>query len=156
MSKWKNRPDGRTVRRQKILAPQWAWLSIEALESPAYRALSLSGHRVLARIQIEHAHHAGKENGKLPVTFRDFHKFEITPTLSRQLFGRWRRSVSFVSRRKASLAVTRNIKSRICSPSLTWRPTMDRRHLRMIGDGTKQPTRQKLRLELLVRSTTKP
>lgn len=79
MSKWKNRPDGRTVRRQKILAPQWAWLSIEALELPAYRALSLSGHRVLARIQIEHAHHAGKENGKLPVTFRDFHKFGIHP-----------------------------------------------------------------------------
>jgi hypothetical protein len=79
MSKWKNRPDGRTVRRQKIPAPQWAWLSIEALESPAYRALSLSGHRVLARIQIEHAHHAGKENGKLPVTFRDFHKFGIHP-----------------------------------------------------------------------------
>jgi len=79
MSTWKIRPDGRTVRRQKIAARQWAWLSIEALESPAYRALSLSGHRILARIQIEHAHHAGKENGKLPVTFRDFHKFGIHP-----------------------------------------------------------------------------
>jgi hypothetical protein len=77
MSKWKVRPNG--VRRQKITARQWAWLSIEALESPAYRALSLSGHRVLARIQIEHAHHGGAANGKLPVTFRNFHEFGIHP-----------------------------------------------------------------------------
>jgi hypothetical protein len=79
MSKWKNRFDGRTVRRQKIPAPQWAWLSIEALESPAYRALSLSGLRILTRIQIEHAHHGGTANGKLPVTFRNFHEFGIHP-----------------------------------------------------------------------------
>lgn len=79
MRTWKNRPDGRTVRRQKIEAKQWAWLSIEALELPAYRALSLSGHRILARIQIEHAHHGGTSNGKLPVTFRDFHAYGIHP-----------------------------------------------------------------------------
>jgi hypothetical protein len=77
MSNWKIRPDGRTVRRQRITARQWMWLSIEAVESPAYRALSLSGHRVLARIQIEHAHHGGAANGKLPVTFRNFHEFGI-------------------------------------------------------------------------------
>jgi hypothetical protein len=49
----------------------------EMLESPAYRALSLSGHRIWARIQIEHAHHGGKENGKLPVTYRDFNEFGV-------------------------------------------------------------------------------
>ena len=75
MGKWKNK-DGKTVRRNQI-ASQFAWLSIEAMESPAYRALSLSGHRVLARVQIEHAHHGGKENGKLPVTFRDFAKYGV-------------------------------------------------------------------------------
>jgi hypothetical protein len=79
MSKWKIRRDGKTVRRQKIEVKQWAWLSIEAMESPAYRALSLSGHRVLARIQIENAHHGGAENGKLPVTFRDFQQYGIHP-----------------------------------------------------------------------------
>ena len=42
------------------------------LESPAYRALSLSAHRVLSRIEIEFAHHGGQDNGKLPVTFDDF------------------------------------------------------------------------------------
>ena len=75
MSKWKNK-DGRTVRQNQI-STQFAWQSIEMLESPAYRALSLSGHRIWARIQIEHAHHGGKENGKLPVTFRDFEKFGV-------------------------------------------------------------------------------
>jgi len=42
------------------------------LEAPAYRALSLSAHRVLARIEIELGHHGGKDNGKLPVTYNDF------------------------------------------------------------------------------------
>ena len=76
MSVWKNRPDGRTVRRNKI-SGQWTWWNREALESPAYRALSLSAHRIIARIRVELCHHAGKDNGKLPVTFRDFHNFGV-------------------------------------------------------------------------------
>ena len=75
MSKWKNK-DGKTVRRNQI-ASQFAWLSIEALKSPAYRALSLTGHRVLARIQIEHAHNGGKENGNLIVMHENFHAYGI-------------------------------------------------------------------------------
>ena len=39
--------------------------------------MSLSARRVLDRIQIEHACHGGQENGKLPVTFRDFHEYGI-------------------------------------------------------------------------------
>jgi hypothetical protein len=50
---------------------------IEMLESPAYRALSLTGHRVLDRIEIEHFHHGGKENGRLPVTKQDFIKYGV-------------------------------------------------------------------------------
>jgi hypothetical protein len=85
MSVWKNGPDGRTRRRNQI-AERFAWLSIEALQSPAYRALSLSAHRVLARIQIEHSSHGGKENGRLPVTFQDFedygiHRHAIAPAI---------------------------------------------------------------------------
>jgi hypothetical protein len=72
-SVWKNLPSGKTVRRNKIggQSGQWAWLPREALESPAYRALSLSGHRILARIQLEQLYHAGKENGRLPVSEAD-------------------------------------------------------------------------------------
>ena len=42
------------------------------LESPAYRVLSLSAHRVLARLEIEIGHHGGHDNGKLQVTYESF------------------------------------------------------------------------------------
>ena len=42
------------------------------LESPAYRALSLSAHRIIARIEIELSRHGGNDNGALPVTRQDF------------------------------------------------------------------------------------
>jgi hypothetical protein len=47
------------------------------LESPAYRVLSQSGHRIISRLEIELAHHGGKDNGRLPVTFDDFEKYGI-------------------------------------------------------------------------------
>src|SRR4051794_39534773 len=50
---------------------------IEMLGSPAMRALSLSARRVLDRIEIELAEHGGNDNGKLPVTHRDFEHFGI-------------------------------------------------------------------------------
>jgi hypothetical protein len=53
---------------------------IEMLESPAYRALSKSGHMVLARLEIEFfAHQGGNpiENGRLIVTHAQFREFGI-------------------------------------------------------------------------------
>jgi hypothetical protein len=47
------------------------------LESPAYRVLSLSAHRILARLEIELAHHGGNDNGKLPTTYEQFQDFGI-------------------------------------------------------------------------------
>jgi hypothetical protein len=47
------------------------------LESPAYRVLSLSAHRILARLEIELAHHGGSDNGKLPTTYEQFQDFGI-------------------------------------------------------------------------------
>lgn len=52
--------------------PQFHARIIEMMESPAYRVLSLSAHRVLDRICIELAHKGGKNNGKLPVTYEQF------------------------------------------------------------------------------------
>ena len=48
-------------------------------ESPAYRVLSLSAHRVLDRLEIEFAKHAFKpeENGQLPCTYEDFVEYGI-------------------------------------------------------------------------------
>jgi hypothetical protein len=48
------------------------------LESPAWKALSLSGRRIIDRIEIEHGHHGGSDNGRLPVTFDDFEEFGIS------------------------------------------------------------------------------
>jgi DNA-binding transcriptional MocR family regulator len=72
--------------RRNSISEAWAARSIEMLESPAYRVLSLSAHRILSRIEVEFAHHAGKDNGQLPVTFDDFaeygvHRMAIGPAL---------------------------------------------------------------------------
>jgi hypothetical protein len=73
MSKWKRRPDGKTIKRnQGRIGGQFAPRLIDMLESPAFRVLSLAEHRVLARIEIELASHGGLENGNLIVTYPQF------------------------------------------------------------------------------------
>lgn len=62
----------RRKQRHTKIAGQFAPRLIEMLESPAYRVLSVSAHRVLSRLEIEHGHHGGCENGRLPVTFENF------------------------------------------------------------------------------------
>jgi hypothetical protein len=64
-------------KRKNQIGGQFAPRLVEMLESPAYRVLSLSGHLVLARIEIEMAHHGGGDNGKLPVTYVDFETYGI-------------------------------------------------------------------------------
>jgi hypothetical protein len=73
-------------RRKNAIFGQFAARLIEMMESPAYRVLSLSAHRVLSRIEVEYAHHGGQDNGKLPVTFDDFanyglHRAAIGPAI---------------------------------------------------------------------------
>ena len=64
-------------KRRTTIGGQFAPRLIEMLESPAYRVLSKSAHRILARLEIELAHHGGKDNGRLPVTFEDFQNYGI-------------------------------------------------------------------------------
>lgn len=76
---------GRKNRRTQI-AGQFSWQLVEMQESPAYRVLSLSERRLLARLEIELGHHGGKDNGKLPVTFDNFesygvHRHSIAPAM---------------------------------------------------------------------------
>jgi len=68
-------------RRRNRHDGQFSGRPIEMLESPAYRALSLSGHRVIDRIAIELAHHGGNDNGQLPVTKQNFVEYGISPRL---------------------------------------------------------------------------
>jgi len=64
-------------RKRNSIGGQFAARLIEMLASPAFRALSLSGHRMLARIEIELAAHGGQDNGKLPITFDQFRAYGI-------------------------------------------------------------------------------
>ena len=68
---------GRRSKKRTKIGAQFAPRVIEMLESPAYRELSLSGHRVLARLEIELAAHGGADNGKLPCTFDHFQQYGI-------------------------------------------------------------------------------
>jgi hypothetical protein len=77
MSRWRRRPDGKTVKRKGLrIDGQFAPRCIDMLESPAYRVLGLPEHRVLARIEIENAHHGGNNND-LPVTYDQFQSYGI-------------------------------------------------------------------------------
>lgn len=68
---------GRRSNRRTKISGQFTPRPIEMLESPAYRALSLSAHRVFSRVEVELAHHGGADNGALPVTFDDFERYGI-------------------------------------------------------------------------------
>ena len=59
------------------ISGQWAWRTIEMMESPAFRALSHSARRILDRLEIEIAHHGGKDNGRLPFTFDHFAEYGV-------------------------------------------------------------------------------
>jgi hypothetical protein len=50
----------------------WMWRTLAMLESPAWRTLPAGSITIVERIEIEHARHAGTENGKLPVTYDNF------------------------------------------------------------------------------------
>jgi hypothetical protein len=64
-------------RRKTSIGGAFAPRLIEMISSPAFCVLSLSGRRVLDRLEIELASHGGTNNGKLPVTFADFHRYGI-------------------------------------------------------------------------------
>jgi hypothetical protein len=73
-SKWKNGPDGKTVRRNSV-AEYFASRPVELLASPALRVLSKTAHLCLLRIEIELRQHPGRQNGKLIVTKQQFVEF---------------------------------------------------------------------------------
>ena len=70
-----SRKPGRKRRTQ--IDGQFAARTIKMLESPPFRVLRLSAHRVLARLEVELAHHGGMDNGRLPVTYDDYQQYGI-------------------------------------------------------------------------------
>jgi hypothetical protein len=76
----------KNYRLKNRIGGQFAPRLIEMLESPAFRVLSRAARQVLARIEIELAHHGGMDNGKLIVTFEQFveygvHRHAIAPAI---------------------------------------------------------------------------
>lgn len=76
----------RKTNKRTAIGGQFAPRLIDMLRSPAYRVLTQSEHRCLARIEIELADHGGADNGKLPCTYDDFehygiHRHAIAPAL---------------------------------------------------------------------------
>ncbi len=64
-------------RKPGLISGQFIAHRVEMLESPAWASLSLAARRVLDRLEIEHAHHGGKDNGRLPCTYDDFERFGV-------------------------------------------------------------------------------
>jgi hypothetical protein len=74
------------IKRRNRISGQFAARLIEMLNSPAYRALSASAHKVISRIEIELANHGGNDNGRLPVTTNNFveygmHRTSVAPAI---------------------------------------------------------------------------
>jgi hypothetical protein len=67
----------RSTGRRNQIAGGWTQLPREMLESPPWRVLSLSAHRVLDRVSIELRRHGGHHANGLAVTFDDFEEYGI-------------------------------------------------------------------------------
>ena len=109
--------------RHNQINGQFSARTIAMLKSPAFRTLSCAARMMLDRIDIEHAHHGGHDNGDLPVTFDDFVEYGISrrsiPPAGRELIA-----LGFVGITQQGHAgrieMRRPTKFRI-----TWRPTYD-------------------------------
>jgi hypothetical protein len=71
------RQEARRMKKKRRINGAFAPRTIEMLESPAWRVLSLSARRILDRGEIEFARHGGKDNGELPVTYVNFEDYGI-------------------------------------------------------------------------------
>jgi hypothetical protein len=70
------KPSRKTGRRNRV-AGQFTTLPLDMLQSPAWRVLSLSAHRVIYRVSIELRQHAGNVGDGLCVTYDDFEEYGI-------------------------------------------------------------------------------
>jgi hypothetical protein len=126
MGKWKRTPDGRTVKRNsQRINGQFAPRCIDMLEAPAYRVLTGAEHRLLARLEIELAHHGGLENGNLIVTYDQLEDYGVR----RESIGPARRACEALGFIKTKPG--RGGNSEFYQPNkflLTYRPVQVRRH----------------------------
>jgi hypothetical protein len=69
-----------SILRERNAVPkgeQFTWATASMKASPAWRAMPLVARQIVDRIELEHCSHAGRENGRLPVTYEDFAKYGV-------------------------------------------------------------------------------
>lgn len=81
-------PNGRSGSLEKRFRPKagpgecgvehWCWLSTDLLQSEAWRAMSPNTRRLIDRLLLEHAQHAGTMNGKLIATHEQLIKYGLS------------------------------------------------------------------------------
>jgi hypothetical protein len=142
------------VARRKLnqIDGQFSARTIEMLESPAWRALTLSAHRVFDRVCIELAHHGGNDNGKLPVTFDQFVEYgldrhAIAPAIREcealgflKVTQRGRHSAGDIRWPNLFLLTCVNCKS-TPSPSHEWRRIADAKTAKRLAKEARAPRR---------------
>lgn len=78
----------RPVRRKpKSITEQFIAHRKSMLESDAWGRLTLAARRILDRLELEHMDHAGRENGRLPCSYRDFEAFGVRKASVREALG---------------------------------------------------------------------
>lgn len=142
-------------RRNNQIDGQFSARTIEMLESPAWRALTLSGHRVYDRVCIELASHGGNDNGKLPVTFDQFVEYgidrhAIAPAIRElealgflRVTQRGRHSAGDIRWPNHFLLTSVNCKS-TPHPSHEWRKIPDRETAERLARDARKPRGRKL------------
>jgi hypothetical protein len=87
MARFRHNATGRSTtrladkrQRSRIGPPKepWTFITLEVLESNAYRSLSINARRVIDRLIIENGRHSRLENGNLRVAARQFHEWGVT------------------------------------------------------------------------------
>ena len=74
------------TKKRSQIAGQFISRPRQLIKSPSMRVLSRVAHLALMRIEVEHMSHGGAENGRLPITYRQFEIGGFTPTSSRAPF----------------------------------------------------------------------
>ena len=87
MARFRHNATGRSTgrladkrERSRIGPPKepWAFISLEVMESDAYRSLSINARRAIDRLIIENFRHNRLENGALRVSARQFQEWGVT------------------------------------------------------------------------------
>jgi hypothetical protein len=67
----------RRQRRQNAISGQWVAYRREMLESPGFQVLSRAARQIMHRLELEHMHQGGAENGALKCTYADFVRYGV-------------------------------------------------------------------------------